>query len=164
MSDPSVSFSRLKDQRSRKRFPDKQISAQVLWPNRRPQCIRPPSIKLHGIKLQHIRPHGARLPSINNLSRDLFLPIRMANTRLTNQGTSLRACLVTQPNNFNFHFTSPKKIKSKTFQLFYTFYITSIIFYYYSNKKTHYKTKLFHVSIKHSQILYHINHLLLLFK
>jgi hypothetical protein len=52
-------------------------------------------------------------------------------------------------------------IKSKTFQLFYTFYITSIIFYYYSNKKIHYKTKLFYFSIKHSQILYHINHFLL---
>jgi len=30
-------------------------------------------------------------------------------------------------------------------------------------KKIHYKTKLFHFSIKHSQILYHINFFLLLF-
>jgi hypothetical protein len=60
-----------------------------------------------------------------------------------------------------FLFTSSKKINSKIFQLFYTFYITSIIFYYYSNKKIHYKTKLFHFSIKYFQILYHINHFLL---
>jgi len=45
-----------------------------------------------------------------------------------------------------------------------TFFIISIIFYYYSNKKIHYKTKLFYFSIKHSQILYHINYFLLLFK
>jgi hypothetical protein len=34
------------------------------------------------------------------------------------------------------------------------------MFYYYSNKKIHFKTKHFHFSIKHSQILYHINHFL----
>jgi hypothetical protein len=60
-----------------------------------------------------------------------------------------------------FFFTFFKNINSKTFKLFYIFYITSVIFYYYSNKKIHYKTKLFHFSIKHSQILYHINHFLL---
>jgi hypothetical protein len=37
-------------------------------------------------------------------------------------------------------------------------------FYYYLNKKIHYKTKLFHFFIKNSLILYHINHFLLLFK
>jgi len=51
-----------------------------------------------------------------------------------------------------FLFTSPKK-KKKKFELFYTFYIASIIFYYYSNKKTHYKTKLFHFSISHQSLL-----------
>jgi hypothetical protein len=40
-------------------------------------------------------------------------------------------------------------INIKTFSLFSLFYITSIIFYYYSNKKIHYNTKLFH-------FLYHI--------
>jgi hypothetical protein len=49
--------------------------------------IKLPSIKLCGIKFQGIRLHGARLLSISDLSRDLFLPIRMANPRLTNQGT-----------------------------------------------------------------------------
>jgi hypothetical protein len=88
MFDPSVPFSRLKDQRSRKRCLDKQILAQDLLSNIRLQGIRLPNIKLHGIKLQGIRPHGAMLPSISNLSRDLFLPIRMANPRPTNQGTS----------------------------------------------------------------------------
>jgi hypothetical protein len=32
-------------------------------------------------------PHGARLPSISGLSRDLFLPIKVANPRLTNPGS-----------------------------------------------------------------------------
>jgi len=40
----------------------------------------------------------------------------------------------------------------KTFQL----YITSIIFYYYFNKKIHYKTKFFHFSIQILFTLYHI--------
>jgi hypothetical protein len=88
MSNPNASFSRLKEQRSRKRCPDKQISAQDLWPNIKIHGIRLPSIKLHGIKFQGIMPHDARLPSISGLSRYLFLAIRMANLRLTNQGTS----------------------------------------------------------------------------
>jgi hypothetical protein len=87
MSNPNVPFSRLKEQRSRKRCPCKQILAQDLWPSKRLQGIRPSSIKLQGI-----RPHGAKLPSTSNLSRDLFLSIRMANPRLTNQGTSWRSC------------------------------------------------------------------------
>jgi hypothetical protein len=41
----------------------------------------------------------------------------------------------------------PRKSNQKHFY-FFTFYITSIIFYYYPNKKIHYKTKLFHFSIK----------------
>jgi hypothetical protein len=98
MSDPSALSSRLRDQRSRKRCPDKQILAQDLWPSIKIQGIWLPNIRLHGIKLQGIRlpsiklhgirPHGAKLLSISGLSRDLFLPIRMANPRLTNQGTS----------------------------------------------------------------------------
>jgi hypothetical protein len=103
MSNPSVPFSRLKDQKSRKRCPNKQISAPDLWPSIKIQGIRLPiirlhgiklqdsrlpSIKLHGIKFQGIMLHGARLPSISGLSRDLFLPIKMASPRLTNQGTS----------------------------------------------------------------------------
>jgi hypothetical protein len=103
MSDPSVPFSKLKDQKSRKMCLDKKISAKDLWPSIKIQGIRVLSIRLHGIKLQEIKlpsiklhgimfqgimPHGARLPSISSLSRDFFLPIRMANPRLTNQGTS----------------------------------------------------------------------------
>jgi hypothetical protein len=74
MFDPNALSSRLRDQRSRKKCPDKHI-------------FKLPSIKLCGIKFQGIRLHGARLLSISDLSRDLFLPIRMANPRLTNQGT-----------------------------------------------------------------------------
>jgi hypothetical protein len=103
MSNPSAPFSRLRNQKSRKRYPDKKISAQDLWTNIMIQGIWHPSIRLHGIKLQEIklpsiklhgiefqgiRPYGTRLLSINGLNRDLFLPIRMANPRLTNQGTS----------------------------------------------------------------------------
>jgi hypothetical protein len=103
MSDPSALSSRLRDQRSRKRCPDKQILAQDLWPSIKIQGIwlpnirlhgiklqgmRLPSIKLHGIKFEGIKPHGTRLLSISGFSKDLFLRIRMANPRLTNQGTS----------------------------------------------------------------------------
>jgi hypothetical protein len=88
MSDLSVPLSRLKDLRLRKRCPDMKILAQDLWPSIKLQSIKLLCIKLHGIKLQGIRPHGARLPSINGFSKDLFLPIRMANSRVTNQGTS----------------------------------------------------------------------------
>jgi hypothetical protein len=106
MSNPSSPSSRLREQRSRKRCPDKQISTQDLWPSIRLHGIRLQGIKLpirlHGIKLQDIRllnikphgiksqgimPHGARLPNINGLNKDLFLPIRVANPKLTNQGT-----------------------------------------------------------------------------
>jgi len=52
----------------------------------------------------------------------------------------------------NFHspsiFFISSKIKSNKKLLFFTFYITSIIFYYYSNKKIHYKIKLFSLFYK----------------
>jgi len=83
MSDPNAPFSRVREQRLRKRCLDKKISAQDLWPNIRLHGIKLQGIKLpirlHGIKLQDIMPHGARLLSISGLSRDLFLPIKMAN-------------------------------------------------------------------------------------
>jgi hypothetical protein len=98
MSDPSAPFSKLREQRSRKKCPDKQITAQDLWPSIRLhgirlhgiklQSLRPLNIKSHGIKSQGIMPHGARLLSISSLSRDLFLPIIVANSRPTNPGTS----------------------------------------------------------------------------
>jgi hypothetical protein len=46
---------------------------------------------------------------------------------------------------------SKKKHQLKTFLTFFTFYITSTIFYYYLNKKIHYKTK--------KNLLFHINYL-----
>jgi hypothetical protein len=93
MSDPNAPFSRVREQRLRKRCLDKKISAQDLWPNIRLHGIKLQGnklpIRLHGIKLQDIKlhniksqgimPHGARLLSISGLSRDLFLPIKMAN-------------------------------------------------------------------------------------
>jgi hypothetical protein len=67
---------------------------------------------------------------------------------------------------FQIHFSLlQKKNQIKNILTFLHFlHITSITFYYYSNKKTYSKTKLLHFFIKHSQILYHINHFLLLFK
>jgi len=86
MSDPNAPSSKLREQRSRKKCPDKQITAQDLWP-----LIRLYGIKLQGIRLLNIKPlgimlHGARLLSISGLSRDLFLPIIVANPRPTNLG------------------------------------------------------------------------------
>jgi hypothetical protein len=103
MSDPSVPFSRLREQRSRKKCPDKQISAQDLWPSIRLHGIKLRGIslpfKLHGIKLQgtrlfNIKPHGIMPHGAKLLSRDLFLPIKVANPRITNPGTlkSHRRC------------------------------------------------------------------------
>jgi len=57
-----------------------------------------------------------------------------------------------------FFSTSPEKKHSNFFTLFISHQSFFIII---QIKKTHYKTKLFHFSIKHSQILYHINHFLL---
>jgi hypothetical protein len=98
MSDPSASFSKIRAQRSRKKCPNKEIMARDLWPNIRLhgirllgiklQCIRPLNIYPNGIKTQVIVTHGARLLNINDLSRDLFLPSKMANQRLTNPSIS----------------------------------------------------------------------------
>jgi len=101
MSDPSAPFSKLRVQRSRKKCPDKQITAQDLWPSIRLHgiglLIRLHGIKLQGIKLLNIKPHGiktqgimshdARLLSISGLSRELILPSKMENQRLTNPST-----------------------------------------------------------------------------
>jgi hypothetical protein len=95
MSDPNAPSSKLREQRSRKKCPDKQITAQDLWPSIRLHgirlLIRLYGIKLQGIRLLNIKPlgimlHGARLLSISGLSRDLFLPIIVANPRPTNLG------------------------------------------------------------------------------
>jgi hypothetical protein len=48
------------------------------------QDIKHITIKPHGIKSKGIMPHSTRLLSISGLSRDLFLPSKMANPRLTN--------------------------------------------------------------------------------
>jgi hypothetical protein len=90
MFDPSAPFSKHKKQRSRKKCPDKQITAQDLWPSIRLHGIRL-LIMLHGIKHQGIGPlnikpiglthHGTRHRSISDLSNDLYLPIIMANPR-----------------------------------------------------------------------------------
>jgi hypothetical protein len=101
MSNPSALSSKLRKQRSRKKCPDKQITAQDLWPSIRLHGIRILT-RLHGIKLQgimlFIKPHdiktlgimpqGTRLLSINGLNRDLFLPIIVANPSSTNPSIS----------------------------------------------------------------------------
>jgi len=93
MSDPSALSSKLRKQRSRKKYPDKQMMAQDLWPSIRLHGIRI-LIKLHGSKipgtrLLNIKPHGimshdARLLSVSGLSIDLYLPVIVANPRPTN--------------------------------------------------------------------------------
>jgi hypothetical protein len=55
----------------------------------------------------------------------------------------------------------PKKLNKKILTFLHFFISHQLYFITIQIKKTHYKTKLFHFSIKHSQILYHINHLLL---
>jgi hypothetical protein len=105
MSNASGPFLNLKEQRSRKRCPYKQILAQDLWPSIKLQGIRLP-IRLHGIKLQGIKllnikpygiksqaimPHSSRLLSISNFTRDLFLPIKIANPSTSK---SRRRCLM----------------------------------------------------------------------
>jgi hypothetical protein len=94
--DLSAPFSKLRDQKSRKRCQDKLHSVLDLWPSNRLHGSRLLSIKLHGIRLLDIRPHGIkpdgiRLLSISSINSDLYLPIRMANPKLTNQDTSRRS-------------------------------------------------------------------------
>jgi hypothetical protein len=67
---------------------DKPHSTIDLWHNIWLHGIKLPSIRLHGIRLLGIRPHGIKLLSISGISSDLFLPIRMANSRKKNQGTT----------------------------------------------------------------------------
>jgi hypothetical protein len=100
MSDPSAPSSKLREKRSRKKFPDKQITTQDLWPSNRLHGIRILT-RLYGIKLQGIRllinphdiktqgimPQGARLLSTSGLSNDLYLPIIVANPSSTNPST-----------------------------------------------------------------------------
>jgi hypothetical protein len=82
--------------------------------------------------------------------------------------TSMRVCraplqktvvLITVHVTFFFFFTFLYfliLINVKTFLFLFIFYITSIIFYYYLNKKIHYNTKLFHFSIQILFTLYRI--------
>jgi hypothetical protein len=67
ISDLIAHFLKLRDQRSRRSFQDKLHPALDLW---------------LGIKI-----HGTRLLSIRGNNNNLFLPIRMANPRQTNQDT-----------------------------------------------------------------------------
>jgi hypothetical protein len=62
-----------------------------------------------------------------------------------------------------FLFTSSKINHSNFFTLFISPQSFFIIIQIKKKKKNHYKTKFFHFSIKRFQILYHINHFLLLF-
>jgi hypothetical protein len=92
MSDPCAPSSKLREQRSRNKCPGKQIIAQDLWLHGiRLHGIRIQGIRLYGIETQGIMPHSAKLPNISGLSRDLFLPIIVANPRPTNLGT-LKSC------------------------------------------------------------------------
>jgi hypothetical protein len=77
MSDPSAPFSKLSEERLRKKCLDKQITAQDPWP----------SIRLLNIKPLGIMHHGARLHCISGLSSNLYLPIIVANPRSTNPST-----------------------------------------------------------------------------
>jgi hypothetical protein len=88
MSDPSAPSSKLREKRSRKKCPDKQITAPDLWPNIRLHGIRLFIMlygnKLQGIRLPNIQPlgimhHGTRLLSISGLSSYLYLPMIVAN-------------------------------------------------------------------------------------
>jgi hypothetical protein len=82
-SNPNAHFLKLRDPRSRKGCLSKLHSAPDFWP-----YIRLPSIWLHGIRLHSTKPHKIRLFNISGINSDLFLPIRMAKPRPTNQGTT----------------------------------------------------------------------------
>jgi hypothetical protein len=88
MSDPSAPSSKLREQMSRKKCPDKHITAKTSGPVS--DSMASGGIKLQGIRLLTspigIMLHGAKLLSINDLSRDLFLPIIVANPSPTNPG------------------------------------------------------------------------------
>jgi hypothetical protein len=53
---------------------------------------------------------------------------------------------------------SPKNINFKIFLTFFTFYITSTLFYYYLNKKTHYDTKFSLFRINSFNFISHQSH------
>jgi hypothetical protein len=72
-SNPNAHFLKLRDPRSRKGCLSKLHSAPDFWPY----------IRLHSTK-----PHNIRLFNISGINSDLFLPIRMAKPRPTNQGTT----------------------------------------------------------------------------
>jgi hypothetical protein len=98
---PQCSLLKAQRAKVKKEVSDKKIMAQDLYPSIRLHGIRILT-KLHGIKLQGIRllikPHGiktlgimpesARLLNISGLSRDLFLPIIVANPSSTNPSIS----------------------------------------------------------------------------
>jgi hypothetical protein len=78
----------------------------------------------------------------------------------TPQATDLRAPFT---NSLPFPFPSiplllpfPKKHQIQNILFFFTFYITSIIFYYYLNKKIHYNTNFF--PLFHRNYFYFISH------
>jgi hypothetical protein len=68
-----------------------------------------------------------------------------------------RPCLVSNTKVFNFVFTFFKNNQHQNIPTFFNFYITSIIFYYYSNKKNflQYKT----LSLFYINYFYFISHL-----
>jgi len=66
----------------------------------------------------------------------------------------LRPCLASNTKNFNFIFTFSKNNQYQNILIFFTFYITSIIFYYYSNKKNPLQYKTFFTFLYKFFLLY----------
>jgi hypothetical protein len=83
--DLNAPFSKLRDQKSRKRCQDKLHSILELWPSIRLHGIKLLSIRLLGIRSHNIRPYDIWLLNISSINNDLFLPIRMPNPRKTNK-------------------------------------------------------------------------------